>query len=69
MASAEVRCDSRLFQCPECGFGDREVGHLVGETEVYCVVCWEEQDRQICVQRWEEGEGSQARLGAGLVAA
>jgi hypothetical protein len=53
------------FQCPECGM-DREVGHLVEETEVYCVVCWEEQIR---VQRWEEVEGSQARLRAGLVSA
>ncbi len=30
------------FQCPECGFGHHEVGHMVAETEVYCVVCLEE---------------------------
>ena len=23
-----------LFQCPECGFGHHEVGHLFGETEI-----------------------------------
>ena len=57
------------FQCPECGMGDQEVSHLVDETEVYCVVCWEEQGRQIRVQRWEEVERSQARLRAGLVVA
>ena len=29
------------FQCPECGFGDYEVGHLVAENEIYCIVCLE----------------------------
>ena len=57
------------FQCPECGMGDQEVGHLVTEAEMYCVVCLEEQNRQIRIQWWEEVEGSQARLRAGLVAA
>ena len=56
------------FQCPECGFGDYEVGHLVDETDVYCVACWEEQGRQIRVQCWEEGLEIQARLRAGLAA-
>jgi hypothetical protein len=36
--------------------GDREVGHVVAETEVYCVVCSEEQGRQIRIESWEEGE-------------
>jgi hypothetical protein len=55
------------FQCPECGMGDQEVGHLLTEPEMYCIVCLEEQGRQICVQYWEEGEDAQARLRAGLV--
>jgi hypothetical protein len=38
------------------GVGDREVGHLVAETAVYCVVCSEEQGRQICIESWEEWE-------------
>jgi hypothetical protein len=25
-------------QCLECGFGDREIGHLAAETEIYSVV-------------------------------
>ena len=50
------------FQCPECGFGDYEIGHLTAEDEIYCVVCLEEEDRLIRLQRWEEGEGAQARL-------
>ena len=57
------------FQCPECGFGDHEVGHLVTEVDIYCIVCFEEQGRQIFVDCWEEGEGAQARLREGLVVA
>jgi hypothetical protein len=57
------------FQCPECGFGDYEVGHLVAENDFYCVVCLEEQGRQIRIQCWVEGEGAQARLREGLVVA
>ena len=54
------------FQCPECGYGDREVGHLVTDAETYCIVCLEMDGRQIRVQCWEEGR--QARLRAGLAA-
>ena len=57
------------FQCPECGFGDHEAGHLVAEADIYCVVCLEEQERQIRVECWEEGKGTQARLREGLVVA
>jgi hypothetical protein len=38
------------------GVGDREVGHVVAETEVYCVVCSQEQRRQTRIESWEEGE-------------
>ena len=37
------------FQCPECGLGDHEVGHMVVEGEVYCIVCMDEQGRLIRV--------------------
>jgi hypothetical protein len=57
------------FQCPECGFGHHEVGHLVAETEVYCVVCLEEEGRLISIHCWQEDEPDQARLRADLVAA
>jgi hypothetical protein len=57
------------FQCPECGFGDDEVGHLVAEDEVYCIVCLEEEGRRIRVRRWEEAEPVQARLREALVTA
>jgi hypothetical protein len=56
------------FQCPECGFGHHEVGHLVAETEVYCVVCLEEEGRLISIHCWQEDEPDQARLRADLVA-
>ena len=55
------------FQCPECGFGDREVGHLMDEGEIHCVVCLEEQGRYIRVRCWEEPD--QARLRPPLEAA
>jgi hypothetical protein len=48
------------FQCPECGMGDYEVGHLVAEPVNYCVVCLDEQGRLIRLVCWEEP--SQARL-------
>jgi hypothetical protein len=57
------------FQCPECGFGDHEVGYLVSEADIYCVVCLEEQGRQIRVECWTEGQRAQARLRDGLVVA
>lgn len=57
------------FQCPECGFGDHEVGHLVNSDEVYCVVCLEEDGRQVRLKQWEETRADQARLRVILVAA
>ncbi len=56
------------FQCPECGFGDHEVGHLVVETQVFCVVCLEEEGRLISIHCWED-EPDQARLREALAAA
>ena len=44
------------FQCPECGLGDHEVGHMVAEGEIYCIVCLEEQGRQVRVHCWEREE-------------
>ena len=58
-----------LFQCPECGFGHHEVGHLVGEAEIHCIVCLEEHGRLITVHCWEAEPDDQARLREGLVAA
>jgi hypothetical protein len=57
------------FQYPECSLGDYEVGHISGDADGYCVVCLEEQGRQIRVECWEEGEGDQARLREGSVVA
>jgi hypothetical protein len=55
------------FQCPECGFGDHEIG-LMAETEIHCVVCLEEHGRLIRVHCWEE-EADHARLREDLDAA
>jgi hypothetical protein len=48
------------FQCPECGMGDYEVGHLVAEPVEYCVVCLDKHGRLIRLECWQEP--SQARL-------
>jgi hypothetical protein len=42
------------FQCPECGMGDYEVGHLVAEPVEHCVVCLEEQGRLIRLECWQK---------------
>ena len=41
------------FRCPECGFGDREHGHLLTAHEIHCVVCCEEDGRLVRLHRWE----------------
>ncbi len=41
------------FQCPECGIGDTEHGHLLTAHEIHCVVCLEEDGRDVRLQRWE----------------
>ena len=56
-----------VLQCPECGFGDRELGEMA-ETQIYCVVCLEEQGRTVRVRCWED-EPDQARLRGALAAA
>ena len=58
-----------LFQCPNCGLGDGELGHLMDEDDVDCIVCLEELGRQIRVECWGEGEGAYARFRTGLAAA
>jgi hypothetical protein len=39
--------------CPECGVGDRELGHTLTAHEIYCVVCLDETGRQVRLHRWE----------------
>jgi hypothetical protein len=51
------------FQCP-CGFGDHEVDHMVGETDIYCIVCLEEEGRRITLHCWEEQDQARLRLAA-----
>lgn len=58
----------RHFHCPECGFGDYEVGHLTDRDTICCIVCLEERGREVRLQVWEE-QPIQARLPDGLAAA
>src|ERR1700710_2917398 len=44
------------FRCPECGFGDTEHGHLLTAHEIYCLICQEEDRRQVRLHRWEATE-------------
>ena len=50
------------FQCPNCGMGDAELGHLMDEDEVHCIVCLEELGRLIRVECWLEDQ-ARFRLG------
>jgi len=59
------------FQCPECGFGDAEFGHLLAADEVYCMVCLDQANRPVRLHRWTADEaGADQALGqTGLAAA
>jgi len=57
------------FHCPECGFGDREFGYLLAAGEIHCLICIEEDGREVRLQRWPTEEPGQARLRGALVAA
>jgi len=57
------------FHCPECGFGDREFGYLLADDELHCLVCIEEDGREVRLHRWLAEEADQARLRGALVAA
>ena len=58
------------FQCPECGMGDFEVGHLAVDHQFFCEVCVEEGRGLIRLERWpaEEEALSYARFRPGLAA-
>jgi hypothetical protein len=51
-----TKAGSWQFQCPECGFGDTEHGYKLTDQEIYCVVCLEEEGRQVRLHRWEAHE-------------
>lgn len=40
------------YHCPECGFSDKEVGHLAVTDALYCEVCLEDQQR-VRLKRWQ----------------
>jgi hypothetical protein len=44
------------FQCPECGMGDFELGHLAEDQKLFCEVCLEEEGRLILLERWPADE-------------
>jgi hypothetical protein len=58
------------FQCPECGMGDFELGHLAVDHQFFCEVCVEEGRGLIRLERWpaEVDAQSYALLRPGLAA-
>lgn len=50
------------FQCPECGFGDGEFGHLLADEEIDCLVCFEAEGKTVVLRRWLAEGAGQARL-------
>src|SRR5690242_5139991 len=58
---ASGRGQMLCFQCPECGFGHHEIGHLVVETEIHCLVCYDEEGRLVRVHCWEEDDQARFR--------
>ncbi len=39
------------FECPECGFGDEEMGALAEAHDIICEICFAE-DRHVRLRRW-----------------
>jgi hypothetical protein len=35
------------------GFGDAEHGHLLAAHEIHCIICMEEEGREVRLHRWE----------------
>ena len=58
------------FHCPECCFGDFELGRLAADQELVCEVCLEAGCGEVRLERWLADEKSPvyARLRPGLAA-
>jgi hypothetical protein len=55
------------YQCPECGFGDAELGRHASTDTVWCEICLEER-RHVRLKRWqveESGPSPGTRRGRG----
>ena len=39
------------YSCPQCGFGDQEIGHLHADHALYCEVCLEDK-QHVRLRRW-----------------
>ena len=51
------------FQCPNCGMGDAELGHMMNEDDVHCILCLQELGRLIKVECWTDADQARLRLG------
>ena len=50
------------YQCPECGFGDSEMGHMAADHALYCEVCLEDK-QPVRLRRWLEEPASSPLAG------
>ncbi len=39
------------YQCPQCGVGDQDTGHLAADHAIYCEVCLEDRE-PVRLRRW-----------------
>ena len=52
------------YQCPECGIGDRDTGHLHPDDAIYCEACLED-GQHVKLRRWPAESGALPGSGAG----
>lgn len=44
------------FDCPECGYTDKEAKRLAGEYEKDCPLCFSDCFHLVALRRWQAGE-------------
>jgi hypothetical protein len=48
--------DLYRFECPECGFSDKEAGSLAEEAQVHCGMCAGDTGKDVRLRRWKADE-------------
>lgn len=44
------------FECPECGFDNKEAKKLATEQQKYCGMCAGDSGRDVLMRRWLPGQ-------------
>ena len=53
------------YTCPECGFGNQELGYHAATHMIYCEVCLEDS-RHVKLKRWQADQDSGPAPDGGL---